>query len=81
MTPIYDLVCKCTETQEKELLDAQERIDYQFELITSRVLSFVFCNTYSASTVIVTPPTFSMLGTTQLILLLGATLLPLMSLL
>lgn len=37
MTPIYDLVCKCTETQEKELLDAQERIDYQFELITSRV--------------------------------------------
>ncbi|EFO64553.1 E3 ubiquitin ligase for Rad6p required for the ubiquitination of histone H2B [Giardia lamblia P15] len=37
MTPIYDLVCRCTETQEKELLDAQERIDYQFELITSRV--------------------------------------------
>lgn len=41
MTPIYDLVCKCTETQEKELLDAQERIDYQFELITSRV--FIIC--------------------------------------
>lgn len=41
MVPIYDLVCKCTETQEKELLDAQERIDYQFELITSRV--FIIC--------------------------------------
>ncbi|EET00367.1 E3 ubiquitin ligase for Rad6p required for the ubiquitination of histone H2B [Giardia duodenalis ATCC 50581] len=37
MTPVYDWVCKCTESQEKELLDAQERIDYQLELITSRV--------------------------------------------